>query len=147
MILRREELKYSASNDLDEDIKAFDLAIQALEQQLSEDYISRKATVKRLRKAADYMNEKEIGLGSPYAMAAKFIQDNKDEFPSVTPQPKIGRWVEEKINEWTRKVCCSECGGPPPFVHVSNGDIYSAGGYGVLKKTKFCPNCGAKMEV
>lgn len=32
MTLRREELKHSVSSDLDEDIKAFDVAIKALEQ-------------------------------------------------------------------------------------------------------------------
>jgi hypothetical protein len=32
MTLRREELKHSVSNNLDEDIKAFDMAIKALEQ-------------------------------------------------------------------------------------------------------------------
>lgn len=60
--------------------------------------------------------------------------------------PKTGHWVEENINEWSRKVFCSECGCTPPFEHVSNGDIYSSGGYGVNNKTKFCPNCGARME-
>ena len=61
-------------------------------------------------------------------------------------KPKTGRWVEENINEWSRKVYCSECGCPPPFEHISSGDVYSASGYGVINKTKYCPNCGAKME-
>ena len=60
-------------------------------------------------------------------------------------EPKTGYWIEENINEWSCKVFCSECGCPPPFEHVSNGDVYSASGYGVINKTKFCPNCGAKM--
>ena len=60
-------------------------------------------------------------------------------------KPKTGHWVEENINEWSRKVFCSECGCTPPFEHVSNGDIYSASGYGVTNKTKFCPNCGCRM--
>lgn len=44
MILRREELKHSVS-DLDEDIKAFDMAIEALEQEPCEDCISRQAAI------------------------------------------------------------------------------------------------------
>ena len=61
-------------------------------------------------------------------------------------EPKTGHWVEENINEWSRKVFCSECGCPPPFEHISNGDVYSANGYGVINKTKYCPNCGADMR-
>lgn len=61
-------------------------------------------------------------------------------------EPKTGYWVEKNINEWSRKVFCSECGCSPPFEHVSNGDVYSASGYGVINKTKFCPNCGADMR-
>ena len=63
----------------------------------------------------------------------------------ISQEPKTGHWVEENINEWSRKVFCSECGCPPPFEHISNGDVYSASGYGVSNKTKYCPNCGAKM--
>lgn len=69
------------------------------------------------------------------------------ELPSVNPQePKTGHWVEENINEFSRKVFCSECGCPPPFEHISNGDVYSANGHGVFNKTKYCPSCGARME-
>jgi len=64
--------------------------------------------------------------------------------PPVTPQS--GHWVEEKISAGARKVFCSECGCSPPFEHVNTGDVYSASGYGVINKTKFCPNCGAKMK-
>lgn len=60
--------------------------IEALEQQTCDDCISRQATVKRLCKVADFMNEKRSGLGSPYITAALFIRDNKDEFPPVTPK-------------------------------------------------------------
>ncbi len=61
------------------------------------------------------------------------------------PRPRTGRWIEKDINEWTHKIYCSECGCPPPFEYVSNGDVYSASGYGVSNKTKYCPSCGARM--
>lgn len=64
---------------------------------------------------------------------------------ALEQEPKTGHWVEENINEWSRKVFCSECGCPPPFEYVNTGDVYSASGYGVINKTKYCPNCGAKM--
>lgn len=69
--------------------EAYDVAIKALEQQTCEDVISRQATVERLCKVAEFMNEKRNGLGSPYIMAALFIQDNKEEFPSVQPKTPV----------------------------------------------------------
>lgn len=81
---------------------------KALEHEPCEDCISRQATVKRLCKVAEFMNEKRNGLGSPYVMAALFIQDNKDEFPSVTPKPKtdvldkIRAEIELNRNEWIK---------------------------------------------
>ena len=71
--------------------------------------------------------------------------DDIEDLPLVNPpRLKTGHWVEENINGG-RKVFCSECGYPPPFEYVSSGDVYSASGYGVINKTKFCPNCGARM--
>ena len=102
--------------------------VEALEQEPCEDCISRRATVERLCKVADFMNEKREGLGSPYVMAALFIQDNKDEFPPVTPQPKMGHWIRMKAYE---KWGCSECNAVFRFT---------------FKEHNFCPNCGAKME-
>ena len=64
---------------------------------------------------------------------------------ALEQEPKTGHWIEENINGYGRKVFCSECGCPPPFEHISSGDIYSANGYGVINKTKFCPNCGFRM--
>lgn len=61
-------------------------------------------------------------------------------------EPKTGRWVEENVNGGGRRVFCSECGCPPPFEHINTGDVYSASGYGIINKTKFCPSCGIRME-
>ena len=85
------------------------VAVKALQQEPCEDAISRQATVERLCKLAEFMNEKREGLGSPYVMAALFIQDNKDEFPPVTPQPKAERWipVSERMPEIHQDVLLS----------------------------------------
>ena len=74
-----------------------------------------------------------------------YIQTLNNIMDWLEQEPKTAYWVEEDINEWSRKVFCSECGCPPPFEHVSTGDVYSANGYGVINKTKFCPNCGRRM--
>lgn len=60
-------------------------------------------------------------------------------------QPKTGHWVEKQINSYTRSTTCSECGGSAPFVFVSD-DRYGRNGRGKDDLTKYCPNCGAKME-
>lgn len=83
--------------------------------------------------AKDYIRE-----WCPYDRQEEIIK-------ALEQEPKTGYWVEENINEGGRKVFCSECGCPPPFEHVSDGDVYSASGYGVINKTKFCPNCGTRM--
>ena len=71
--------------------------IATTKDNLGVDCISRQATVKRLCNLAEFMNEHKEKSGAPYIMAALFIQDNKTEFPSVTPQEP--RWipVSEKL--------------------------------------------------
>lgn len=121
-----------------DDKKALDMAIKALEQQPCEDTISRQAVLDVWH--TSYSDNREENEEIQYKKIAF-------ELPSVNPQePKTGHWVEENINEYSRKVVCSECGCPPPFEHISNGDVYSANGHGVFNKTKYCPSCGAKME-
>lgn len=115
-------------------------ALATIEKATEQDCISRQAVLETI--FAECSGTK---LDIDFAKVL-ILQRAIKALQSVTPQPKIGHWVEENINEWSRKVFCSECGCPPPFEHVSNGDIYSASGYGVNNKTKFCPNCGTKME-
>ena len=103
--------------------------LEALEQPC-EDCISRQATVERLCKVAEFMNEKRNGLGSPYVMAALFIQYNKEEFPSVTQKQRTGHWIKDDITEWSKgayKHKCDRCGA----YHRTMYD--------------YCPSCGAKM--
>jgi len=64
---------------------------------------------------------------------------------ALSQEQKSGKWITEEIGEG-RKVYCSECKESAVFEYVRDGDIYSSYGYGVVKKTKYCPNCGAKME-
>ena len=77
----------------------------------------------------------------------KRYEEHKLILELLEQEPKTGHWVEEKINVGGRRVFCSECGSAPPFEYVSDGDVYSASGYGVINKTKYCPNCGARMFV
>lgn len=122
-----------------------------LEQQPCEDCISREALKRKLQEHHDFFIDAYDGFSN----MSQNDKSRVDEIinciamvvnePSVTPNKKIGHWIEENINEWSRKVFCSKCGCTSPFEHINNGDIYSASGYGVINKTKFCPNCGANM--
>lgn len=114
----------------------FDIAIEALEQEPCVNAISRQAVL-----------EKQYRIDDSATLSTRDVVnvDDIEDLPPVTPQPKTGHWVEENVNGGGRKVYCSECGCPPPFEHVSTGDVYSANGYGVINKTKFCPSCGTRM--
>lgn len=63
---------------------------------------------------------------------------------AVLEHHKTGKWITEEIGEG-RKVYCSECKESAVFEYVRDGDTYSSYGHGVVKKTQYCPNCGAKM--
>ena len=58
---------------------------------------------------------------------------------------KKGEWIDEKINSYTSRTYCSECGSSAPFVYKSD-DYYGNHTHGETVKTKFCPNCGAEMR-
>ena len=111
-------------------LKDLDGVISSRPTEPCEDAISRQAAVERLCKVAEFMNEKRDGLGSPYVMAALFIQDNKEEFPSVTPKQRTGHWIKDDITERSKgayKHKCDRCGA----YHRTMYD--------------YCPSCGAKM--
>jgi len=61
------------------------------------------------------------------------------------PERKKGRWIHEKINSYTSRIYCSECGNAAPSRCVSD-DYYGVHMHGEINKTKFCPNCGADMR-
>lgn len=65
--------------------------------------------------------------------------------PSAEPERKKGKWIDVKINSYSSRTCCSECGSSAPFIYKSD-DYYSNHAHGETARTKFCPNCGAKME-
>jgi hypothetical protein len=118
MILRREELKHSVG-DLDEDIKAFDMAIEALEQKPCEDAISRQAAISLISNHtfyADYDNIDELSL-----------IDGLKALPPVSTE-KTGHWIYKTVRG-EEVPCCSRCG-------LDNGTYY---------EFKFCPECGANM--
>ena len=94
---------------------AFDMAIEALKAEPCADCVSRQAVFDLLQMRL--MPKEEY----------KAIY----ELPSVTPAPRIGRWITDRCDMYI----CSKCNHT--YTDLS-GERYGM---------NFCPNCGAKMEV
>lgn len=61
------------------------------------------------------------------------IQEIVKKLPSVEPERKPGKWIDYPFeNVYGQKLCDYRCNLCAYFVNA---------------KTKFCPNCGSKMEV
>ena len=98
-----------------------DLAIKALEQQPSEDAVSRELVRKEFYNWVMYKKTPNDFL---YVLGG---------LPSVTPQQRTGHWRWELAsNGWANHIC-SKCG------FKENTDIH------VKLNWRYCPNCGAKM--
>lgn len=96
------------------------------------DYISRNAVITHIRKSADEVAKLDVRNGEIKYRILLTIADSLEKFPPADVAPVWhGRWVPSKLrNEIER---CSNC--RKVFRHPS---FY---GY------KFCPNCGAKMDL
>ena len=73
------------------------------------------------------------------------ILEKINKIPSAEPERKKGEWIDEKINSYTSRTYCSECGSTAPFDYEAD-DYYGVYACGETTKTKFCPNCGADMR-
>lgn len=104
-----------------------------------DDCISRKALINEL-KLGYFNKDLQEGKNDPCVIDAMIdwaIRTSK-RLPSVTPQPKVGHWVEmELVDTGVSKFSCSVC---------KEGDFYNQIDNPFIP-TKYCPNCGAKMEV
>lgn len=104
------------------------MIIKTLEQEQCDDCISRQAVLNKINKIC-FSKEKEWidfraswGNNGQRDLIIEFIES----LPSVTPQLKIGYWIDTGSGQE-----CSEC-----------GEIQ----YGYDNFRHFCANCGAKME-
>ena len=127
--IKFEEEWLSEVNLTKENIKIAFAGIRAtvLEQQPCEDCISREAVKEMLTEEwTKYMPmELDINLS--------FVLEKISEMPSVTPQPKIGRWIDiwdKNDYSISTQGRCNRC------EQVSDRPLGN-----------FCKWCGAKMEV
>ena len=98
------------------------LAINTLEQEPCTDAISRQAVLEIQEKYAEHIG------------ATKFWQmrDDIKALQPVTPQPKMGRWIDIMVGDIPAQAC-DKCKAFYPLA-------YTGGGH------KYCPNCGRKMQ-
>ena len=95
---------------------------------MTDDLISRSVLRKRIVK--DYRKE----------FFGSVLWNILDDMPTIDAVPMVrGRWV--KANgmmppEYHHRKCCSVCGGWTLYDHI-----------GREWTSKYCPNCGAKMDV
>lgn len=105
-------------------IDALQNAIKALEQEPCDDAISRQAVL-------DLPRIKTHNVWGNVIYESVDVE-NVRQLPPVTPQPKMGKWIYDKIEDSYR---CSLCTYP---CHKDN--------LGAIP-TKYCAGCGAVMGV
>lgn len=116
-------------NDMDKTtIDACNGAIELLEQQ-PRDCISREEVINTLFYKSD--NSCDVVLSTD-------LMDRIKQLPSVIPQRPKGKWITNSHGFPPEPTSvCSECGFDRDFYIRIRG----------FGKIKYCPNCGAKMEV
>lgn len=62
---------------------------------------------------------------------AKVVVENKELKQTMVQSMKHGHWIHTEGNLY----CCSVCSGYPSYIPAQ------------CRTSKFCPNCGAKMDM
>ena len=89
-----------------------------------------------------------VSEGNPLKQYNKGLDDAikaVNNLAPAEPERKKGKWIDEKINSYTSRTYCSECGKSAPFIYKSD-DHYGNHAHGEDVRTNFCPNCGADMR-
>lgn len=119
-----------------EQVDALEMAIKALEQQPSDDCVSRQEVLDVLKDKWNMFSDANDAMQESIATI--------EALPPVTPQPEVGRWMRKTkvdglydisgVKTWGVKCQCDRC-------DFTTTVIEDFGYY------TYCPNCGAKMEV
>lgn len=118
---------YTYDADIKELIVALDIAIEALEQQPSEDCISREAVINAVC-AWGTKKERNSELMITMAEVKQSIVDILADMQPVTPQRQKGKWIKYKSRFGVAYFKCSECGRKLNWVD---------------RDDNYCNNCGS----
>ncbi len=127
-------------------IEALDMAIQALTQVPCDDAISRQAVLESIKNLYPDMPVMDI-MGARRKWLEKYApyfecENAVEHLPSIKPQePKTGHWIEHKHGFWSFVNEKGERDGWMPDYECS-----LCGSRAWKQATKYCPNCGTKME-
>ncbi len=112
-------------------IQAINQIMDWLEQEPCEDTVSRQAVLDGLASIA-----KAKAKSDAQKSLMGRIMFFTEKLPSVTPQPKIGHWIEKDGFDGDTYYDCSECGESWTTIE---GTPWNNG-------MNYCPNCGTKMQ-
>ena len=120
------------------DFEMLGIILEALEEEPSEDAISRQAVLEAVKKNTFRLTfAEEQGYEGHVAWSAEAVYSDVIEgalleLPSVNPQPKTGHWIRKTNDYGASSYMCSECGRWHPIYNHSLGFDY-------------CNGCGARM--
>lgn len=97
-----------------------------------DDAISRQAVLDGLASIAK-VKAKSDAQKSMMGRVIFFVE----QVPSVTPQPKVGRWIMS--DDGLYRPICNNCGAHPWKGYIPTVEE-------ATEAFKYCPNCGAKMQ-
>lgn len=98
-----------------------------------------------------------IDADSAYDYLYEHLDDNAmiaaqnalDEMPTITPEVRRGRWIEkppyadETVKGLEFQIVCSRCDEQNASITFDENSVPIGK---TFYRTKFCPNCGAKMD-
>lgn len=116
---------------------ALDMAIKALEQEPCGDSISRQAAIDITWEEPSYTDALNV---------LTEVRDKVKSLPPVNPQePKMGHWkkIQSGDKDFPESIVCSRCGHENSYLDFGISSVPIGKSF---KKSKYCPNCGAKMQ-
>lgn len=99
----------------------------------------------RRQEAVDALDKLDYTPGEWAIKGLTMCKDAIKAVPSAQPEQKVGKWIKMSDADGVY-YCCSECGEDLHREWSFDRDYDLFPRKKTIDKTKYCPNCGAKME-